>query len=469
MTLHSDPEVVRVLTLHTVRVGRYGYYVEDLVPGRAEGGGIGGEPPGRWHGPGAAALGLEGDVTTEQFSRLMTGVHPEGDRPLGADRRRVTVAAYDQTFCAPKSVSLLHALARDEVAAAVATGHREAVDAALGYLATRAVGARRSVEGARQVLPTTGPISGVFLHRTSRALDPHLHAHVVTANVVEGADGRWSALDGRGLFAHARAAGSLYHATLRLQLRARLGVSWEVPSHGMGDVVGVEPGLRQLFSQRSAAIREHLYRTARPGPGAHRHRSTGAFYATRPEKDATRSVESLVPEWRARAAEVGYDLSALGRTIGPRRDEQVAARVDLDRLAEGLDRARCAGREVTDRDVVVLVARAAVGGATVGEVEGVTGRLVESLDATHRLGPARWDEVRRSGLHRPRLDAGRLGDVVRRSGDDLVRDLPDDGRAISRGDRIAKDAGREAARVRDPSRAGVDLVRTRAVDRGWER
>jgi len=461
--------VVRVLTLHTVRVGRHGYYIEDLVPGRAEGGGVGGEPPGRWHGPGATALGLEGDITAAPFSRLMTGLHPGSDQPLGADRRRVTVAAYDQTFCAPKSVSLLHALARDEVAAAVATGHLEAVDAALGYLATRAVGARRSVEGSRQVLPTTGPISGVFVHRTSRALDPHLHTHVVTANVVEGADGRWSALDGRGLFVHARAAGSLYHATLRLQLRERLGVSWDVPSHGMGDVVGVEPGLRHLFSQRSAAIREYLHQTGRPGPGTQRNRSTGAFYATRPEKDTTRSVESLVPEWRARATELGYDLSALGRTIGPRRDEQVATRVDLDRLAEGLDRARCAGRDVTARDVVVLVARSAVGGATVGEVEGVTGRLVESVDGTHRPGPARWGEARRSGPHLPRFDAGRLGDVVRRSGDDLVRDLPDDGRARGRVDLTATDARRQITGERDRSRLGVALARTRAVDRGWER
>ena len=48
-----------------------------------------------------------------------------------------------------------------------------------------------------------------FEHFTSRAGDPHLHSHVVVANMAHGVDGRWSAIDGRGLYAHARAAGAL--------------------------------------------------------------------------------------------------------------------------------------------------------------------------------------------------------------------------------------------------------------------
>ena len=37
-----------VLTIHVVRLGGHQYYVDDLVPGRAEGGLVAGEEPGRW-------------------------------------------------------------------------------------------------------------------------------------------------------------------------------------------------------------------------------------------------------------------------------------------------------------------------------------------------------------------------------------------------------------------------------------
>ena len=60
-----------------------------------------------------------------------------------------------------------------------------------------------------------GFVAAAFRHRASRAGDPLLHTHVVIANVTQGPDGRWSALDGRLLYRHATAAGYLYQASLR--------------------------------------------------------------------------------------------------------------------------------------------------------------------------------------------------------------------------------------------------------------
>ena len=40
--------------------------------------------------------------------------------------------------------------------------------------------------------------SAGFVHRVSRALDPHLHSHVVMANLGRGPEGTFTALDGRG-------------------------------------------------------------------------------------------------------------------------------------------------------------------------------------------------------------------------------------------------------------------------------
>ena len=132
---------------------------------------------------------------------MLSGRHPENGRPLVV--RPGTVAGYDLTFAAPKSVSVLLALAGPDAVAAVEAAHDVAVDRALGYVDRRAMAVRRGDADERVVVPTDGAIGAAFTHRVSRALDPHLHTHVVVANVARGPDGRWTGIDSRGLFAHA--------------------------------------------------------------------------------------------------------------------------------------------------------------------------------------------------------------------------------------------------------------------------
>jgi hypothetical protein len=264
-------------------------------------------------------------------------------------------------------------------------------------------------------------VGGAFVHRTSRALDPHLHTHVVAANVAQGVDGRWSAVDGRGLFAHTVVAGRLYQAQLRHELTARLGVAWDVGPTGLGDVVGVEPGLRGLFSQRTAEIKAYV--AERSGRASLR----GAFYATRPEKDRTVSLEALVPEWRRRANELGYDIGALSRVVGRGRDCQS---FDVSRLPSAIAGRARADATLSRRDIVAAVATAHVGGGRVSEVEGTADRLcamAPELDRDRAGHARRWsvpaltDTVRARGSEltgrSERYDRGRSG----REGPDPAR------------------------------------------------
>ena len=80
--------------------------------------------------------------------------------------------------------------------------------------------ASRSTAGAIR-LPGRGFVAAAFRHRSSRAGDPLLHTHVVVANATQAADGRWTALDGRELYRHAKTAGYLYQAALRAELSRR--------------------------------------------------------------------------------------------------------------------------------------------------------------------------------------------------------------------------------------------------------
>jgi conjugative relaxase-like TrwC/TraI family protein len=104
-----------------------------------------GEPPGRWWGSGRDVLGLEGEVEGAELRTLLEGRHPVGGRPLGRAFGDRSARAFDATFSAPKSVSVLWALTPDPwIRAEVLAAHDAAVDAALGWFETMA---RSPVEG----------------------------------------------------------------------------------------------------------------------------------------------------------------------------------------------------------------------------------------------------------------------------------------------------------------------------------
>src|SRR5205085_5486022 len=97
---------------------------------------------------------------------------------------------FDLCFRAPKSVSVLAGLGDPDTVAVVHRAHADAVDAALGFLERHGCEARRGHDGVES-LTGAGFVGVAFRHRTSRAGDPHLHTHVLVANLTR-AGGRWS-------------------------------------------------------------------------------------------------------------------------------------------------------------------------------------------------------------------------------------------------------------------------------------
>ena len=244
---------------------------------------------------------------------------------------------------------------------------------AAGYLQRAGLGVRRTRAGQVTQLPTTGLVAGEFVHRTSRALDPHLHTHLVVANVARGVDGRWSTLDGRRMFSHAHATRAIYHARLRMELATVSVPRGTCPARGWGTSVGVDPTLRRLFSQRSAAMDEYLAgRVAkRNGPG----RTRGAFHATRPDKDRTCTVDSLMGEWKQRAADYGFDLGDLTRVVGRGRSVEPAG-IDPDRVRSGLEELSGRRRTLAHRDVVAVLAAASPQGTRSEVIESAATNVV---------------------------------------------------------------------------------------------
>ena len=175
--------------------------------------------------------------------------------------------------------------------------------------------------GKNGVLRERGPgfVAAAYQHRTSRAQDPHLHTHVIVANMARGSDGVWRALDGEPLLKRYRlAAGYLYQSQLRFELTRSLGVEWREPTNGMAEIAGVPEAALRAFSQRRAQVLDYLER-----------RGSSGFYAAKVAAIQTRDRKEPVDlprmrlEWQARAAEHGLGPRELMRLLGRDRRARV--------------------------------------------------------------------------------------------------------------------------------------------------
>src|SRR5205814_2280671 len=146
----------------------------------------------------------------------------------------------------------------------------------------------------------------------SRAGDPHLHTHVLAANLTKGADGRWSALDGRLLYRLSKTVGCVYEAHLRHAMTRDLGVEWGRVSNGIADLVGIPKPVLRLFSKRraqiEAALEEHGYTSARA--------AEAAALATRQPKGHANEGPDVRERWWEEAAAVGFGHEQLAAVTG---------------------------------------------------------------------------------------------------------------------------------------------------------
>lgn len=325
----------------------------------------------RWISTAARLLGAESPVDPNRLGAMLSGRHPLSGRCLASPG--TTVSGFDCTFAAPKSVSVLMALAPEDVARSVVDAHRRAVMDAVVHLERRAVSVRRSVAGERTAQATSGLLGAGFVHATSRALDPHLHSHVVVANLVQGEDGRWGALDSRSLFAHRRAAGEIYRAALRDGLRRGCGVEWTLRSSGGWEIAGLDPVLLGAFSGRAAEIRLELFQRGQPTG----RRAQWIALSTRSDKEAL-DRRQLSARWWSLAERAG----------GSRR--QVAA--VLERAAPGppaLDEHRFAA-VVHEGTATGVTRRGAVAAWAASLARGATGAQIDAcIDLLAEWGAAR--------------------------------------------------------------------------------
>ena len=281
----------------------------------------GGEPPGRWWGPGARALGFEPGQTVERepYDLLFgerkapdgtrLGRAPDGGRKAAglyaqllaaephatAERKRElrTEAVrkarqsplfFDLTISLSKSISIFHASLGENARLARQAGDRDgdaywsalvsevdemiwqAVHAGFGYFQREAGYTRTGSHGRRVHGRETGQWHEAdlavahWLQHTSRDGDMQLHVHSQIAHVAKTAtDGRWRAPDSLGYNEHVGAVAAIVSQHLEEALTARFGLEWTARDDGHGfEINGVGGAMMRVFSSRRASITADL-------------------------------------------------------------------------------------------------------------------------------------------------------------------------------------------------------------------
>jgi len=294
-----------------------GYYIDAAQAG---------EPPGRWWGPGAQALGLtlgqavdrkpydavyrQTDPRTgarlgrsrgryptfaDHLARLQAAEpHATAERLIELEREaaratRQPAAYYDVTVSFSKSISILHAslrenerrarLAGDQQTAAYWAGREQAFQealhranrAALEYLQAWAGITRTGYHGTRidgrepGRFEAAGLIVTSWLQGTSREGDPQDHIHNQIARVTRTfRDGKWRALDTMSVRAVLGALQAVAATTVECELAREFGVAWIPRADGRGNEIrGVTQAQMDAYSTRTVQVREKERELAR--------------------------------------------------------------------------------------------------------------------------------------------------------------------------------------------------------------
>jgi nucleoside-triphosphatase THEP1 len=165
--------------------------------------------------------------------------------------------------------------------------------------------ARRGRNGTQQIHAELA--AAMFLHTTSRDLDPQLHIHSVIPNLCYGSDGRWGSVNSRMLHTWTPALGRVFRCHLGKALIERMNVELERPVREDGkleswfEVKGVSKKAIREFSQRRQAIEKATPRKKL----ADSHARAKANRETRRRKEPHANLKTLREQWRERGKKLG--------------------------------------------------------------------------------------------------------------------------------------------------------------------
>ena len=212
---------------------------------------------GKWLGEGARRLGLDQDIRTgdKSFENLRNNRVPDSTEKLTPRDSSNRVKFFDFQCSAQKSVSVMAVTMGD-------TRLLAAHDAAakLAFSEMEKFASRQANTALTRVnIPTGNVIAASFRHTASRALDPQVHTHLVTANATWDEKIRsWRALNEFEMVSAIRYAGKVYQNEMARSCRAlgyEIAEARDKPGNVTGfEISGVPESVCLRFSKRRAQV-----------------------------------------------------------------------------------------------------------------------------------------------------------------------------------------------------------------------
>ena len=276
---------------------------------------------------------------------------------------------WDLIWSAPKSFSLLAAAGPSEGNVALAA-HDSAVESVCHHIEQELTTWRSDVSGGKSYCD--GLISAAFTHRFNAAGEPHLHTHLLVANL-SMSDGRWSAVRPDSWFIDRRSLSALYHLELRYQTAERgWDVAWRIRSDGLADLADIPREAVRFASTQSRAV-------AALGPyEARRQAVTSGWTAGNTPGRAQSAAVTRAASLTGAAIPTAGDFAGTDGRGRPGSTNAVG-KLDSDRLVKAVETRLATKRSDFRRaDVIVCLAECHPGGASVEEALAWTTRFCDA-------------------------------------------------------------------------------------------
>jgi conjugative relaxase-like TrwC/TraI family protein len=257
----------------------------------------------QWTGEGAEKAGLSGQVGIDEFKAMLDGKMPDGTELAGGKDGKRAVG-FDLTFSAPKTLSMLAYVGKDE---RLLEANMNAAKATIAWAEKNLAETRmKGADGKIETVKTGNLVVALFQHDTNRNLDPQAHVHAVVANATQGPDGKWRALHNGKIWQANTVLGSIYNAQLRNEVE-KLGYKVELTGkHGQFEIAGISREAVMAFSTRRAEVLEAFSQLDYQNPLT----KNAVTLKTRARKPEVENRAELRAEWDQRAAALGLDLPA---------------------------------------------------------------------------------------------------------------------------------------------------------------
>lgn len=258
------------------------------------------ELQGRFLGHLADRIGVAGMADRKKFFALCENVNPATGTSLTSKTHENRTVGYDINFHCPKSVSVIHALSKDDH---LIKAFQESVNETMKDIEADSM-TRVRKKGAYEDRKTGELVWAEFIHQTARPIDgatpdPHLHAHCFVFNAT------WDDTEKQikaGQFRDINRDMPYYQARFHKKLSDKLiDLGYQVRRTGKSfEIAGVPQGAIDLFSKRTDEIgqfaKEHGITDAK--------QLSGIGTRTRAKKQKSLSMEELKADWKKQINEL---------------------------------------------------------------------------------------------------------------------------------------------------------------------